>query len=424
MKNKFFKIIGLITLIFPLFACGSNRVNDINVPKSQQIDYLFFAVNNTNYEAYVTRMVDDKGKIYYYNQDVVNIPESIMSNNIEYKVTGIMQNAFENNPFIKEVILHDNMTVVGHTAFKNCHNLSNVVLGENLVALGDYAFENTYALKNVKFGNKLERINNGVFTASGIEKIVFSDSIKEIGINAFFNCQQLEEITFGANLTSLEGSAFERCNKLKIVTFQNKIESIGDYSFRYDSNIESINFPSSIKYIGKYAFEGAKISELKIKADECIVAEAAFINNKSLTRIDISAKSLNAQAFYNCSKLVEINLDNIEFIGWKCFKNTAIKKVIFPTSLKTIGDSAFSDLKSLIEVTFNNGLEVIEYGAFNNCSNLKGEITLPSSLTRIMPQAFLNTSYSKINISKITQYYSNSFDKDMEIQVYDNLIQE
>lgn len=78
------------------------------------------------------------------------------------------------------------------------------------------------------------------------------------------------------------------------------------------------------------------------------------------------------------------------------FSGCAFKKITFPPQIKEIGMRAFSLCYELEEVIFNEGLEVIQKEAFQNCPNLL-EINLPASIKKVGTDAFVyNGSYSHI----------------------------
>ena len=73
------------------------------------------------------------------------------------------------------------------------------------------------------------------------------------------------------------------------------------------------------------------------------------------------------------------------------FKESAVKEVQIPASIKVIGKTAFYGCVSLSSVYFYNGVSEIQAGAFYGCSSIK-ELTLPSSLKVIGESAFAATS--------------------------------
>lgn len=80
---------------------------------------------------------------------------------------------------------------------------------------------------------------------------------------------------------------------------------------------------------------------------------------------------------------------NIETIGRRCFRNTSIKQLIFPNTITSIGDSAFSDNKSLEEVVIPDSENTINIGgsAFYNCPKLK-KVYLGKGVTLLSSSVF------------------------------------
>ena len=65
-----------------------------------------------------------------------------------------------------------------------------------------------------------------------------------------------------------------------------------------------------------------------------------------------------------------------------------INKIHLPESLTTIGNGAFGNNSSLLEVTFGSGLRSIGHGAFFCCRHLRA-VDLPTGLTEIVLGKFL-----------------------------------
>lgn len=87
------------------------------------------------------------------------------------------------------------------------------------------------------------------------------------------------------------------------------------------------------------------------------------------------------------------------------FSGCAFETIVLPTSIKTIGASAFFECKKLTAITLPNTLESLGKQAFASCSALKNvhsttaKNTLPSGLKVIKEQAFLDdTSLEEITI--------------------------
>lgn len=75
--------------------------------------------------------------------------------------------------------------------------------------------------------------------------------------------------------------------------------------------------------------------------------------------------------------------------------NRRIRKVVIPSTVKTIGEYAFADMDRLKEVVFSEGLKTIEQFAFAYCPKLE-EISLPESLADFTLLAFEQTAIEEI----------------------------
>ncbi|MBQ8425688.1 MAG: leucine-rich repeat protein [Clostridia bacterium] len=104
--------------------------------------------------------------------------------------------------------------------------------------------------------------------------------------------------------------------------------------------------------------------------------------------------------------LTELNiLEGMTEIGEKAFDNSSntlsLKSIVIPSSVKTIGKSAFKSC-NLTSVTFgdNSKLESIEDTAFYYCDNLTN-IVIPSSVKKISQSAFLSC-YKLVEVKNLS----------------------
>ena len=75
-------------------------------------------------------------------------------------------------------------------------------------------------------------------------------------------------------------------------------------------------------------------------------------------------------------------------IGNSAFRSSGIISVTIPSSVKTIGDSAFRECENLSSVTVCEGVETIEQNAFRSCTKL-ASIALPSTIGEVGAAAFI-----------------------------------
>lgn len=179
---------------------------------------------------------------------------------------------------------------------------------------GDIIIPSTVYYKNKEL--KVTAIKNYVFKDSKITSIQFSKNMKTIGQMAFYNCHYLRSVIIPSNITKIGAYSFDFCESLSYLNFEDG-EDIMEFDtshhepFFKDSPIQTIYLGRNIK---------------------------AFISTSVCT------------LFGNLSNL------NEAMIG---------------LSVHTIPYYCFSGAKSLKNISIPGNVEVIQEGAFNNCSNLK-----------------------------------------------------
>ena len=132
-----------------------------------------------------------------------------------------------------------------------------------------------------------------------------------------------------------------------------------------------------------------------IKEGTRIICKLAFWGRSSLSEIVIpsSVTSIGNSAFSDCSSLSEVVIpSSVTRIGdsvfWYC---RTLSDIVIPSSVTRIGDSAFFYCSSLSEVVIPSSVTSIGNSAFSNCSSLS-EVVIPSSVTSIGDSAFSNCS--------------------------------
>ena len=113
-----------------------------------------------------------------------------------------------------------------------------------------------------------------------------------------------------------------------------------------------------------------------------------------------SIKSIGEKAFFDCKTLTKIELpEGLESIGDRAFDDCAgLTEVKFPKSLKYI--SGFTDCTGLTKVEFSEGVEYIS--AFGGCTGLT-EVKFPKSLKQIGGFAHC-TGLTKVEFSEGVEY--------------------
>lgn len=182
-------------------------------------------------------------------------------------------------------------------------------------------------------------------------------------------------------------------------------------------NIEIVKVGVINKYNGN---EKTVIIPEKVNGlDTVEIGSSAFENNNKIEKIVLPkcVKQIDFNAFYNCTNLKEINLDDVEYIEVGAFNNTSIQN-IYIKNLKELKSFAFSACKNLKEVIIEDSLKVVDENAFSGCMQLS-KIILPETLAKIKSNAFDKCKNIKeLKIPANVKIEKNSFDKKMEDLVF------
>ncbi|MDO4306690.1 MAG: leucine-rich repeat protein, partial [Eubacteriales bacterium] len=109
--------------------------------------------------------------------------------------------------------------------------------------------------------------------------------------------------------------------------------------------------------------------------------------------IPSSVTSIGESAFEYCSSLRSVTIpSSVTSIESRVFENcSSLSSVTIPSSVTSIGANAFSNCSSLNSVTIPSSVTSIRDGAFSGCSSLSS-VTIPSSVTWIGAAVFANCS--------------------------------
>ena len=183
-----------------------------NKSNSAEEDGFVITVNEETKTAVVTK--------YEGGAETVTIHKEYKKN----KVVAIADNAFEDNDFIKKVIVSENVTKIGEYAFKNCSALKEVELPDGIISVGFTAFIDCKELTYNTEGsiNYLGNANNPyvllVSCDKGAIEVTVNDDCKVIGVGAFENCLALQKVILAKRINYVDGYVFSGTS-LKILDY-------------------------------------------------------------------------------------------------------------------------------------------------------------------------------------------------------------
>ena len=108
--------------------------------------------------------------------------------------------------------------------------------------------------------------------------------------------------------------------------------------------------------------------------------------------VDQGVTGIGAYAFYGCVNIRDVTLpEGLTKIGQYAFKGcSALGRVEILSGMTTLGAYAFTE-SGITEIVLPEGLQTVEYDAFNNCTNLRS-VSLPSTLQDLGSSTFYNCS--------------------------------
>ena len=317
---------------------------------------------------------------------------SLISITIPDGVTNLGNNAFYNCTSLTSIELPKALESIGSMAFIGCNSLSTIKLPESLTSIGNDAFP--YDMRSIELPNSITVIPEDIFYYYNFQYIKLGNNVKSIGKNAFGSREPVIEIGT-ATPPTLAKDAFPNIEYLsdvnvivpdaKAETAYRKASVWQDMTFSNQSNISEVTVDTpgdlSFELITECNMMPAKVVGLKVNGT---------INADDFTQMLVNMKSLLRLDLTDC---------NITEIPDEAMKGkTQLQELILPTTLQTIGRSAFENCVYLKDLTMQTGLQTIGQKAFYGCGYLTGELDLPSTVTTIGESAFVGTDYSSVRM--------------------------
>ena len=131
------------------------------------------------------------------------------------------------------------------------------------------------------------------------------------------------------------------------------VTGISVRAFYDHSNLEEVIFesPELIKTVERLSFSKCpKLKTIDLRYVKTIERNA-FSYDETLNNIETGAKNIGASAFYKCTGLKNVVLnEGVETLGELSFSYTSISHLKLPKSMKTVYNNAFEYLDTLEEL--------------------------------------------------------------------------
>ena len=263
---------------------------------------------------------------YYFERPITEITHSAFVNSaiksiiIPNEVVKIGSMAFSISKLASISFEKDSkLTTIEQGAFTYCHNLKSISLPNTVTEIGDCVFGACYSLESISGGGSDFSTALGIFykylggldahvvaypASLNLETISYGPFYHDIGWGAFIGCKYLKELDI--NISKIYQCNFWECEQLEYIRLD-QTTYIQNEVFKDCPKLEYINLPIASE-----------------------IGENCFINNESLTSIDLG-----------CDELKLINK-----IG---NNNPSLSTLWIPAGVTTISDS-FNSCAAITEV--------------------------------------------------------------------------
>lgn len=376
-----------------------NKLSAVGFPKTcdfqAQIHAFAFAHNNIKSVRLPDYMEVVEKKAFYWNPGMEKCPQEAPDK--EQKMGGVVH-MYTDNPNLAnmERIHHIERTAESQKSWHQRLIVGNAPQEEKSWNVDDFVIEGTKITGLSAKGMDKRKVN---------KNLVLPDKNKA--------GQPITEIAGTTETVGLFATAEEKIDSVSLPMY---LEKIGKRAFANSGLKRVEEFPSTLKEIGMAAFQMNELTSVILPDSLTTLGGGAFGSNSKLEVIILSKglQEIPAGAF-GCSTAQEYmtNLtkltipEGVTKIGNNAFAGNNIKDIIIPSTVKEIGDFAFSTknyLKEECTLTLSEGLEKIGKRAFRN--KVIAEVELPSTVKSLSDKVF-EKEYSDDTQAVKTKVYVN-----------------
>lgn len=243
-------------------------------------------------------------------------------------------------------------------------------------------------------------IGLAAFCGTAAEEVSLPEGLTTIGDSAFLDSDNLERVILPASVTTLSRYAFAECRNLGLLFAQSDSLSIGEYCF--SDNYMCLLYPEggTVTYgtFDAYGLSRCAYDPEEYAADGTVGSGICGDNAQWTVGIDgvalvrgtgevTSSDSLSAYKYFLTEITFSAKLE-MSSIASSWMKNAKhLRKISFPSGLKTINEYAFYYCVSLEEIVIPDSVTKIGESAFESCHSLRVAY-IPGTPTTVDKAAF------------------------------------
>ncbi len=355
--------------------------------------------------------------------------------------------AFYGCSALTEVIIPETITKIGTSAYDLCTGVTSLqFLAENCVNSSSYTPFASLGTAGegvaVVIGNKVATLPNRLFYAStyapAIKSVTFAENsiCEAIPEYAFCGCAKLESIVLPESITSIGNAAFNNCSILTSLVIPSSVSSLPSGVLQGCGKLEELTIPfvgtsamatspSTVTLFG-VIFGNNNTNTVKVTQKYADNSSVSYRIPSSLKKVTVTGGSLLYGAFYGCTMLEEIYLDDsIVSLPHYAFYGCSKLSTLSCGTINYFGSYLFSGCTSLKEFAYGGTMEdwlTADFAAQYSNPMANGmtlyvsgstitELVVPESITEIKPYAFFNcATLSKVYLHEnVASIGNNAF---------------
>jgi len=245
------------------------------------------------------------------------------NDNIEFSVLLNKTNNLQNNSTIDFSSLY-NLSIISKYLSNNDNSIQlikHIILPNSITIINKYTFSNfinleTINLEDCKYIEKIK--NNAFYNCNNLKEVIFNNentNLDKIEFCCFENCTNLSKVILPKSIKIIDYKAFNNCSNLIDINLDelDNLEEIGNTAFKY-VNIEHLNLSSNVRYITYNCFNNCNnLKSIDLSKCLCLNSITGFADCMSLSKVILptTITQLYDSAFKNCSNLIDINLNEL-----------------------------------------------------------------------------------------------------------------
>jgi hypothetical protein len=356
---------------------------------------------------------------------IVEVPESVMQDNVTYTVTAVRQFGFNQLDNLVKIILPESVDSIGDYAFSECHNLTDINLPEAMTKIQLAVFWDCPSLDNITLGPEVRRLEASAFQdCSSLANFSFNSVLETIGGYALSGCA-IKSVTVPESVRHIGEYAFSSCSSMTDFFLLSTDIELDDQAFRgigTERNPVTLHVPAGTDFGGIDTTEGVFRWYLGyfILADDSpifVIGDLLYTvilnsNGEPTGNVSVQAANADISGDVVIPETVEYEgqtyaVSRIVYKGFYDCQN--ITSVDIPSNVAVIESYAFTGCNKMTAVTLREGLAELRDHAFWN-GPILNSIYIPSTVTKMDYAAFAACNIKNVHISDVRKYCEIAFD--------------